>query len=1800
MKNLQAILVMVMLAWLTAPFALATGTGNDSIPDYTGILSVNGGNLPPVPVQGDFVVNDFSTTKPLSGIYRLGFKLIQADDSPASAEVFSSAFAVGLQPHTSTNGTKSVVLSPGSLTTGAPYRVFSQLYTTGPTPGSWVVAGFSSTSGEYRFALVDAGTDSGVVGQLNTLTLTRAYAVVTAPASDSFQVSAQGIIGRLDQVTLPVSTEDDQIFFDVTITGDHTGVIPLTSPRTTLPVVLANHTAGGTTAAVGIDQTIDIRPAAQMDPTDTYTLTVTMSHARPDGVEVMDRQVVLTAQRFLHFNGTLRFGPVTTTVTAIYNDPDFEGTVAGTGENTALGIDTNGAHLDSNPAYLLTSGQNFQVLLGLDGTATSNDPATVDAPTGATQSLAGVSFTLAGLTLDSSGAHATGGRVSFPAGFGVAAAPNLRRLMADFPFGAVDLDASMNPVGVVALPPGLVDALQLYAAHEDLPEQFTASSISWDTAAGTFTLHRTDTRHVRADENAALDALALTPETLVAKIRPSNDGYLAAPGSGAGVDVVVRADASGRAILDDATIDLPPSQYTPHFPADATISWSQAGQLVIKAGLIDTARSTLEGAAPARFNTLPGAPALTLVGGLESFTFQPTNSSWHITADGGLHAVGTFTDGTVRWGARSGGAFVQTAGTFTTGAAEVPGTVLRGALAASPTDLRPGELLLSGHGKPGDETYVERPFTPAYAAGFADYPGLNVRPAGGGAETATSLLGDASFGPYPLAAAAKYYFRKAGASGIQMADRSVFAGGSISLQMYGFALALTDYQLAYRDNRVVDSLVAGTVNVPGAHGLAGFAQPFSKLFLDPQGEPGEMTLPQNGSLQHPLAYWHARFHPLSAEFVASTSGPKTEALVFGAEVLLPAVVKDPVRGGLGFFPDGRLVAAKDGIPGVNSRMKPPKSVALHGPGSAANSSIPGFTVNPVTDFYFNDPAAIGAPDDGFVAFAGTIDVPFFQDLKVHVLARADTGKTDIRAGWGLARAGWPNGTNDFFNDRNFDTSNTGFPSGPGYAAYVNGAEATNFLYFDESDPAHNQRNLFNPIARQSWLGGVNFALPLLWDPARRRFVSSVPEQRQFLVMTSERAIQQLTPSGAEIRFGLQFDKLPRLNLASLFIDDREATQELVNIIPDGPKLAAAGAAFDQLLNGNSDKLVADGVDLVIDQFLDYLLASDGPLKGLTASADAANAIGAPNTASFAAIRDQLKDKLSGVVGVVGQANSIAGEVADALDTVDQGLTTADTLLKKDADGNRGEFITDSVNLAGSFGLPTDAIQPVTDSITTEINGELAPTLDDIASTLNDIHSLAKSARSLADDARQVTQGALTAVNAAGALPDQILTALHDHFAQAHDPTGRLLAETDPAQLRADLKRAARDVVMQSDFLAQVQQTVRDLVEPLHDEFGVMYEQVFGVMNNVVRSAFEELSNQVVDHLNDQVGQLNRAYGGFSKTLEMTKIEGSAQILGEVLDNAHLNATLGLHVPDNVTLMGSVDFKHLQGTQPVPPSTMDTPDGRMQITVTARGDASIGGCQAAHAELHGQYTMSAKGEPLALSGGLSLNADVHVDIVSLKKADFEFAFGPVDNYVRAEGAGSILIFDVNTRAFFGRTGDSELVKWIDPQIAELYKALGRPPVDSGNPLTGYYAMADGDVVLNRILDIPDSVVLLKAGGGQGNFLFCDSGLTSIIPGMHWRLSIGVGIGPASARADLVALGGMDPIPLGLSVPDKLPEMSLSYLKDPLSLFHGAVTGRFTPKFEVGPASWSQDFDFTAQGEYIPGPPPGFFIVRKLNF
>jgi hypothetical protein len=507
------------------------------------------------------------------------------------------------------------------------------------------------------------------------------------------------------------------------------------------------------------------------------------------------------------------------------------------------------------------------------------------------------------------------------------------------------------------------------------------------------------------------------------------------------------------------------------------------------------------------------------------------------------------------------------------------------------------------------------------------------------------------------------------------------------------------------------------------------------------------------------------------------------------------------------------------------------------------------------------------------------------------------------------------------------------------------------------------------------------------------------------------------------------------------------------------------------------------------------------------------------------------------------------------------------------------------------------VAPVTDTIDTVLNGELAPTLDDIQHSLDELHSLSSSAQGLVGDVQAITQTALNAANTVGALPDQVLGAIRGYFTTANDPTGRLLAEMDPAKLRADLKRVAHDAVLQSPFIPVLQSTLRDLIEPVHEQYGAMFEQIFGVINEVVRSSLQELSDQVVDHLNDTVGQVNRTIGGFSDTLRLTQLEGSARIIGDVLDSARVNGSLALHFADAVLLQGSIQFSHLRADQLLPGCTSGTADGRMQITLTGSGNASIAGCPPVHATAQGQYTMTSTGAPLAVSGSLSVDSDVHFDVVDLKHAEFDFVFGEADNYLRAEGAGSIYVFNVETKCFLGRTCDAGVLDWVDPQIKDVFKALHVTPVDPTHAVTGYYFRGDGDVVLNRIFDIPDALVSLKAKGGQGSFAFVTDDLSGVIPGLHWRMGLTVGLGPVSADAEFNALGGLNPMPLLKN--DNVAAIATSLFTRP-DLIQGAITGKFTPTFTAGPVSWSKDFNFTARGFYTPLPPPGYFMVNHLDF
>lgn len=1763
-----------------------------TITNYSGILVTTNGALSPIPVRASATFRN-NTNSGLSVTYRAGFRLLDSNgNSVTGPRVFSATFVLFLPAHLQDTGSAGVTLVPAVPVPDDPHATYTLevQFSRQTTLGNFVTATPVSTQ-PFRFAVVDSATPTTVAGLVENAGLTRGFAVATIVGGQSFQVSVQGVFGRRDQTGSPVSSDNYVVNFDAQVFSESIlNEILLVNARTTITVSVPNHDALGGPAAIALSKTLDLQPAAQLDSTDHYKVIVKLSYAGPDAVEVPADVNTQTAQRLLHFNGTLLFGPVSATITALNSDPQPLGTVPNVGENTNVGLAPGGAVLPNLQNYTASTAGDLSALLHINGTAeVTAGSALVAAPT-ATDfgSIHGVSFTRNNVTLDATGAHAGFLTVNFPAGMGViyggvANSGLTRRFLGSYPALNVPLDGFLQPtVGPVSLLPSSVDATQISVTHDDLPVVFQTSVILWDASAGTFRAPRNASAYVRRDELNLLDNARGSLTDPTAANRPSNEGYFRALNAAAGQDIVITADPQGRGVLTTARVELLQSTFTAHFPLGTVIGW-QSGAVVVQDGLLDTTQSLLGNVDDVIFHNWAGAPENPPVpvppafaGPDDSFRFTPNARTWTFTRDGGLHAEGIIADAPLRWGARIDGTFADVTGNFTVAAAHLPGNVLRASLATTVDDNRAGELLLSGHGQPGDPTYVERPGNPSYSVGAADYAGLNFRVGTDGAQTATSEIGDASVGPYALRGTTKYYTRPAGVSGIHEAVTSSFAGSA--LVVHGFPLSLTNFQLSFLDNGVRQSLISGTVNVPGARGLTGFAQPFENLLLTDKGELGPITIPSPNNFLHTLTYWRAQFHPLLGEFQQSAKSSSTWALVFGAEVLLPGVVKDPIRGGLGFLATGNLVAASLGFPGVNSRLKPPKTIGLHGSGSLLDASRPAFSVHPVSDLYFNDASALDAPNLGFVTFAGTVHVPFFQDLKVQVLARATGGDTNVRSGWGVPG-------NDFFTNAKFDASNHGFPPGVQLSDYEDTIAGA----------------AYNPHAKQNWLGFVDFDLPVMWDAALRRFVSSAPEERNFLVFNSQRVISQLSPSGADLRFGLQFQGLPRANLSSLIVDDGELTNQVIGLIPRGPDLVAALKAFDMLLDGQSDKLISDGVETAVGGFVDNVLLPD--LLADLNFGSAAAAVARINTNALT-LTSQLQANLQAIVGTATQVNTVIKTISDALQKIDVGLSAADALLAKDASGKRGAFLFSTLNLCTQLGgLDSGEATAITAQLDNLINVQLASTLDEIQRAINQVHGLVTDARSAINTVQGILQASINTANALGTtLPQAVLGSMQNYFAKANDPTGSYAADFyASAKLRADLKRAASDVIIQSTFVTDLQMTMRELVEPLHDQYSEAFNQVYGVLNDVVRSALSELTNKVLGAVNENLANVNKAIGGFMNTFRMTRLSGTARIVGSVLDRAHIDGMFTLDIAGPLTLRGALDFQRYQGNQPVPNCAIGgAPNGVITITTTLDGSCSIASCPPAHAHAIGQYTMGSDGSPLAVSGSLSLDADLHLDVISLKHAEFDFAFGVQDNYLYGQGAGSIYLFDVDVNAFIGRTNDPAVLKMVDPLIDPLLTGLGFSTALNGfgryvKAVTGIYFHANGAVSLNRIFEIPDDVVKLQARGGQGNFVFLQQGV-GVTPGLRWDFGIGISIAGVGVDADLHALGGLGPIPL-VDSPEGFADLAKSVFTSPG--FPGAITGKFKAKA----AFLSQTFDFTATGTYIPPPlvpPPGGFLVKKLKF
>jgi hypothetical protein len=1513
-----------------------------------------------------------------------------------------------------------------------------------------------------------------------TLSVTDSQILKSVAGEEAFKATLGMKLYRYDidsapQPAVDVTVRFDLILYDIVTLAE----VPLEHPSiiVTRPMVAMSENSPPDPVTDLWTQEISFAPAAGevLDPTAAYALKVTVNALEPDTTPVPSVPPVKEAAsgRFLVLSGKLWFGGVETIFTQLANDPslpmiltppDVYSTQLAVAEGSAPAAPGrrfgNGAPLDVN--YDPVSGDATVAAGAQQLETTASDIVT----------LGGLRVVRGVIRLDATGSLLESGGVIFPAGFGISTSQNSLRHQPGLDLGQVALNNDFT-IPFASKPVNAPAGQYFYAFCDRLPLRFRTSVITWNVNAGTFEFFQTATSDpadpaepvlTRSFQEQELAALAPLLADSDAANRPGNDAFLKNITST--TPVTIATGAQGEAVLT-VQFDLGPGQMQTHFPQGVAVSWT-SGRFTLDQNVI-TGPNYLETGAPLTVSyrrdcNVAGCGG---VSGPGQMVFAPTDDRLYITPDGGLRAEGGITPERLRWGTtellgggsppEGGYPYAHQTSQWQAGAFHAPGFWLAGTVAMPVSDpQRPQSLLFSG--VMGDGSY-ERPLTQGYRDGFADYAGLNLRVLTAGSKTGRSVLAGTSTPDYDLNARSKYYIRAGGVTGIHEAQ--AFPS---NLVMYDFPVVFDGLRLAFRDGENVESKTGGAIHVKSpVEPLPGFDLDFKEMKFLCRGQPGKMKLATEGEAKS-LAYWGTDFTPLSMEFFQPTlSGGcmsvTTGFLRVGAQTRFPSITPQKLHATLGFKgANGNLITKADQLD-VDSRFTLPPNIQVLGAGG-----VP-WEITITGSAYLNNPAPLAAanysrPDNGFLTFPATINVPWFEDIKVQFHVSASSSATTasifhVMGGWPANPAdpnvhGWQEGGQTYFTDKFFDGDHVAFPTGP--------AGMTVATY---RSPASEP---YNPRAQKRWLGVVDFDFPLEWEPTQRRFRTSQAEIDELLVLGNvHRQLRSLTPSTAELTFGLELD-IPRVNTAALTAAVKEGVS---NTVADALTSALTQGLRDEIGSGISslDALLSERVnevwDLPLNNAADPL--ADAVLAGASTASQRATLL---NSLAGLNLDQEISSRMQSGRSAVSGALAIVGTSG--------GRPNVGALVKRLLQGS-------SISEVASLG------EAAVDSALAEVLPQIEPDLQQAQEALARAHAALESAEAkvLTQVAAVIPQNQTALENAADLALMDINTLVSRNEWQMLDATGK----------RDRIRRLLSERVMASSAVPQFQYIVRQHVQDTNDVFRSALDDVFGQVNQVMRAIIKrEVAANVLgnDVISPAVGQMGPESGGNGK-LAAINIEGYAQINDESLRVLDINGRFEFNVPDSLQVQAHLRIMEVDANTPRSGCRVAEGTTASIVTVTARAQCDWISTAGTTLEVGARFSLI-NGDPMGFDGYFAFSGEVSVGPVTVREMRLMAGFGtngaPVDPkvwaYIGGKARGLYGGYESAVGVFLGRTCDIEVLKMVDPFIGQALTASRVNPLE---PITGVYLYGEAWFPLNEVFGIPSTCLLtLKAGAGSGFFAF----------------------------------------------------------------------------------------------------------------
>ncbi len=1510
-----------------------------------------------------------------------------------------------------------------------------------------------------------------VFAELTAATPDQTYLINGSPSEGKFSVDVISHFVRYDGWVFPVSTSPVKIRYHLELRDASTQqVVPLANDTVELVKSIQNVIPPGGSSTVPQPtelSTLDTltfapAPGTQLDAVNkTYHLLVSIGHIDvTGGPEVPFNQRDTPAQRYLQFDGTLHFGDVATTFTHVASAPPVI-TLAPDGVRTTLSVDGQKGFVIGEPDHTYGDGTALDVWLRSNGDADlAAGGVALTAPSPDVDVASNIKFARGPVVLYTNGA-ASQLYVVIPTGAGYSF-NRTNHIISDLAIfqSFYKLNQSLQP----ATNPVVSGFGTAYLAEESKPLWYEFVQLTWLVSKGELDFGTTGHAHyAREDEYATLEAFPAFAD------RKDNSRYYEFVDKVSDT-VQVKADPDGKALVT-AKLQFGPGKFHPHFPAGPTLEWADFGQQSIEDDLINPLFGGLNAAKPfdqsyARDCTDVGC------GGTNdpaTITGKPTKSSYFFTPDGGLQtAVDLVTPAPLTWGFISAlGDYAQKTIAFNAGSFHMPGSFLRGDQSTQAQEQLPTVLLYTGV-LPKNLTKVERYGTPAYQVGAGDYAGLNFR-VGTNVMSGSSIIAGKPTGPYPLDSFSKYYVRASGVSGIHEATFGQFPK---NLDLYGYKFTFSNYSLSYLDNQNWDSATVGSVFVPEP---SGFTQDFDKMKFSCLGAPGAAKVPANEIGQSKkLIYWDADFIPLVIAFdrpADQTCDPSKGVLTIGVQAVAQHVSEN-LHGVLGFKPDGNLItrADTDGPnkpldPPFDSRLKLPNQFTLRGP---ANEK---YTATPVNDAYLNN-WTFDKAGHGYFNVAAKLDVPFFEDLKVHIHTSASKADTNapvyLMGGW--PDKGFGDASHNYFTENPSDRSNRGFPDVAGVTPdkYRSG--------FNAPDERYRVR------AQRTWIEVVKFDYPLKWSSSTRAFQSFVPVKNDLLVLNVEHQIKYLSALNAELKFGAQFELIPQANLANLAFDQLGGLEKKLEGIISAQVVNTGMKAINELLDAQLhnllDKALQATVDPVIDNLYNQLESNyDHALKKFNVPP---LSVISPLTTSGAAgsILAELKKIGDGTAAVAGITKEVSDRLGQAIAAVDE----INSFVGSDG-ADRGKiegFIKNIAEDVGSIFSSPDFAKQVDDFLKT-----VDPTLDDLHGILNDLRAVLVKAKSEADIGNGFAQELKTKLAAATAeftkVANEIQTdynLLFGGFKQGLDDPFKQFTAAD---LKAKLRKILEDKLFGSQIATIIHHTLQQQFYDLNASIREAMDSVFAQVNQTLRDLLAQTLSSVSD------GFENMSDGGGKGTpsgvMAAGRIDGYAHIIGDSLSELRLDIKAKLKVPDEMKLNAYLRIRELNSANTAA-GCLPKGGNATEVTLGAK-DVNLDWISPdMKANVDGKFTFGVM-PSIYLAGlgvGFELTGPLKFQTFTITSLGASMGFGETENYFSGECGVEFNGYKGKGGIFFGKTCTLDALFW-DKDVTQI---LGTPP------FTGAYAYGEIWVPISEaLLGIPATCFFeVSAGVGLGAGYFVE--------------------------------------------------------------------------------------------------------------